>query len=210
VRWWQRLRGILPRMWAGADYEAAAATRRTTGWTPATSDINTLVFRNSDTLRSRSRDMVRRNPWAANALDAFIGNAIGTGIKPQSLHPDASVKEQIQSLWFRWTDEAEEGLKSIRVRFPSDDEWIAQQRRRKVTIKQLGRGVSETIIGNAEDADAALLGKIREGDGPEVDPFEASRIFEQLSHPLPQAQSENVHLQREERLLPHARPARAR
>jgi hypothetical protein len=74
-----------------------------------------------------------------------------------------------------------EGLKSIRVRFPSDDEWIERQRRRKVTIKQLGRGVSETIIGNAEDADAALLANIREGEGPEIDSFEASRIVEQLS-----------------------------
>ena len=98
---------MVPRMWMGADYEAAAATRRTTGWTPATSDINTLVFRNADTLRSRSRDMVRRNPWAANAIDAFVGNSIGTGIKPQSLHVDAGVKEQIQSLWLRWTDEAD-------------------------------------------------------------------------------------------------------
>jgi lambda family phage portal protein len=94
-------------MWAGADYEASAATRRTTGWTPATSDINTLVFRNTDTLRSRSRDMVRRNPWAANALDAFVGNSIGTGIKPQSQHRDAAVKEQIQSLWLKWTDESD-------------------------------------------------------------------------------------------------------
>ena len=29
--------------------------------------------------------------------------------------------------------------------------------------------------------DAALLAKIRAGEGPEVDPFEASRIIEQLS-----------------------------
>ncbi|MCC6366350.1 MAG: phage portal protein [Bryobacterales bacterium] len=94
-------------MRAGADYEAAANTRRTTGWSPVMSDINTLVFRNADTLRSRSRDMVRRNPWATNALDAFVGNCIGTGIKPQSLHPDAAVKEQIQALWLRWTDEAD-------------------------------------------------------------------------------------------------------
>ena len=107
MNFWGRLRGVLPRFWATADYEAAAATRRTTGWTPATSDINTLVFRNSDTLRSRSRDMVRRNPWATNALDAFVGNSIGTGIKPQSLHPDPETKEQIQSLWLRWTDEAD-------------------------------------------------------------------------------------------------------
>jgi len=73
-----------------------------------------------------------------------------------------------------------EGLKTIRVRFPSDEDWIERQRRRKVIIKQLGRGVSETIISGGEDADASLLAKIREGDG-EVDPFEANRIVEQLS-----------------------------
>ncbi|MCL5744932.1 MAG: hypothetical protein M1541_13570, partial [Acidobacteria bacterium] len=75
------------------------------------------------------------------------------------------------------------GVKTVRVRFPSDEEWTERQRRRKITIKQLGRGVSETIIGNAEDADAELLARIRvpEEGGPEVDPFEASRIIEQLS-----------------------------
>ena len=105
---WKTLKAaVLPRMRAIADYDAASGSRRTTGWTPATSDINTLVFRSADTLRSRSRDMVRRNPWATNALDAFIGNSIGTGIKPQSLHPDASLREAIQTLWLRWTDEAD-------------------------------------------------------------------------------------------------------
>ncbi len=74
------------------------------------------------------------------------------------------------------------GVKTIRVRLPSDEDWIERQRRRKVIIKQLGRGVSETIIGQAEDTDAALLAKIRvDEDGPDVDPFEASRIIEQLS-----------------------------
>jgi len=107
LRLWKRLQAAFPRLWAATDYEAAASTRRTTGWIVSTSDINTLVFRSADTLRSRSRDMVRRNPWAANALDAFVANAIGTGIKPQSLHPDARLKEQIQELWLRWTDEAD-------------------------------------------------------------------------------------------------------
>jgi hypothetical protein len=75
------------------------------------------------------------------------------------------------------------GLKALRIRFPSDEEWTERQRRRKIIIKQLGRGVSETIIGHAEDADAALLAKIRlpEEAPVEVDPFEASRIIEQLS-----------------------------
>lgn len=73
------------------------------------------------------------------------------------------------------------GMKAIRVRFPSDEEWTERQRRRKVVIKQLGRGVSETIIGSAEDADGALLAKIRDGECSDVDPFEAGRIIEQLS-----------------------------
>jgi hypothetical protein len=73
-----------------------------------------------------------------------------------------------------------EGVKTIGVRFPTDEEWIERQRRRKVLIKQLGRGVSETVVSGGEDADAALLAKIRQGEGPDVDPFEASRVIEQL------------------------------
>jgi hypothetical protein len=76
-----------------------------------------------------------------------------------------------------------DGVKTIRVRFPTDEEWIERQRKRKVIVKQLGRGVSETTIPDSQDIDGALLAKIRDGedDGPAVDPFEASRVIEQLS-----------------------------
>ncbi len=73
-----------------------------------------------------------------------------------------------------------EGVKTIGVRFPTDEEWIERQRRRKVLIKQLGRGVSETVVSGGEDADAALLSRIRQGEGADVDPFEASRVIDQL------------------------------
>ena len=73
------------------------------------------------------------------------------------------------------------GVKTVRVRFPSDDEWIGRQRRRKVLVKQLGRGISETTVANGEDVDAALVAKIRAGEDPEVDAFEAMKVVEQLS-----------------------------
>src|SRR5579863_8043552 len=73
------------------------------------------------------------------------------------------------------------GVKTVRVRFPSDEEWIERQRRRKVIIKQLGRGVSETTVANGEDVDAALVAKIRTEQTPEIDPFEAMKVVEQLS-----------------------------
>ncbi len=98
---------MFTRARSAGGYEAAAQTRRTSGWTPSPSDINTLVFGSGDTLRTRSRDMVRRNPWASNALDAFVANCIGTGIKPQSLHSEPASAAEVQALWLRWTDEAD-------------------------------------------------------------------------------------------------------
>jgi hypothetical protein len=76
-----------------------------------------------------------------------------------------------------------DGVKPIRVRFPTDEEWIDRQKKRKVIVKQLGRGVSETTIPDSAEADAALLAKIRvpEENAPVVDAFEASRIIEHLS-----------------------------
>ena len=73
------------------------------------------------------------------------------------------------------------GVKTVRVRFPSDDEWIGRQRRRKVLVKQLGRGISETTVANGEDVDAALVAKIRAGEAPEIDAFEAMKVVEQVS-----------------------------
>ncbi|MCX6625382.1 MAG: hypothetical protein NTY38_30845, partial [Acidobacteria bacterium] len=69
------------------------------------------------------------------------------------------------------------------MRFPTDEVWLDRQRRRKVIVKQLGRGISETSIPNYEDADTALLAKIRvaEENAPDADVFGASRVIGQLS-----------------------------
>ena len=74
-----------------------------------------------------------------------------------------------------------DGVKTIRVRFPTDDEWAERQRRRKVIVKNIGRGMSETIIPNGEEIEAALLAKIRTEEEPQVDAFEAQKVIEQLA-----------------------------
>lgn len=68
-------------------------------------------------------------------------------------------------------------MKTIRVRFPSDDEWIGRQRRRKVLVKQLGRGISETTVANGEDVDAALVAKLCEGEDPDLDSKQVSKYL---------------------------------
>jgi lambda family phage portal protein len=107
--YWRNLlrAAFVPPLRAIAGYEAAANTRRTQGWNPSTDGINVLITSGGEALRSRSRDMVRRNAWAHNAIESFVGNAVGTGIKPQSRHPDPAVKRRLQELWLRWTDEAD-------------------------------------------------------------------------------------------------------
>src|SRR5215831_14558732 len=72
------------------------------------------------------------------------------------------------------------GLKTVRVRFPSDDEWAERQRRRKVIIKNLGRGVSETTVENGGEIDAALLAKIRTEEELELDAYESQKVIDQL------------------------------
>ena len=55
----------------------------------------------------RSHDIVRKNPYAMNAIEAIVSNCIGTGIKPQSKAKDAEFRKKIQELWLKWTDESD-------------------------------------------------------------------------------------------------------
>jgi lambda family phage portal protein len=88
-------------------YNSTASGRAVMGWNPGNEAINALVAGGGDALRRQSRDMARRNAWAANAIESYVANAIGAGIVPQPKHPDPAVKELLQSEWLRWTDEAD-------------------------------------------------------------------------------------------------------
>jgi hypothetical protein len=73
------------------------------------------------------------------------------------------------------------GLEWINVRFPSDQEWIERQQKRKLITVNLGRGLSETRVSDSDEIDADLLARIRVDDGQvEVDGFEATTVFNRL------------------------------
>ncbi len=73
------------------------------------------------------------------------------------------------------------GIEKISIRFPSDDEWIERQRKRKIVTKDLGGGKTETTVSNSEEIDADLLSKVRLDDGAiENDGCEAGFIFDSL------------------------------
>ncbi|MBV6795031.1 phage portal protein [Xanthomonas euvesicatoria] len=88
-------------------HEAAGQGRRSLAWMPGNPGAVAAMLATHTDLRIKSRDLVRRNAWAQAALDAFVANAVGTGIKPQSLSDDEQFKADVQALWRDWTEEAD-------------------------------------------------------------------------------------------------------
>ena len=83
-------------------YDGAGRGRRTLAWAIGNPGaVSALAFA-QDALRRKSRDLVRRNCWAAAGVEAFVANAIGTGIKPQSMLADETQRTAIHALWWDW------------------------------------------------------------------------------------------------------------
>ncbi len=80
-------------------HEASGWGRRAMMWRPGnTGPVATQLAIGPDLL-IKSRDIVRRNAIAFAGVEAVVANAIGTGIKPQSMVTDAALRERIQMLW---------------------------------------------------------------------------------------------------------------
>jgi lambda family phage portal protein len=88
-------------------HEAAGRGRRALAWQTGNPGAVATLLATQAELRSKSRDLVRRNAWAQAGIEAFVANAVGTGIKPQSLASDERFKTDVQALWRDWTEEAD-------------------------------------------------------------------------------------------------------
>ena len=106
MKLFRSIRNFLRKTMSSA-YDVAGTGRRLGNWHPTTASINTILSSSLATLRTCSRDIVRRNPYAKNAVNSLVSNCIGTGIKPQSKAKDADFRKKIQELWLQWTDESD-------------------------------------------------------------------------------------------------------
>lgn len=82
-----------------AALSAYAAGRKKTGqkyWRAPATGPNAEVEPALDLLRSRSRQMVRDNPYAARAVSVLVAHQIGAGITPRISSPD------VQAIWDDW------------------------------------------------------------------------------------------------------------
>ena len=105
MRWFTQLGR---RLFGGTPiYDGAGPGRRAVAWQPSNLGAVAALAYTQDQLRAKSRDMVRRSPWAAAGVEAFVANAIGTGIKPQSMVQDAVQREAVHRLWRDWCESAD-------------------------------------------------------------------------------------------------------
>ena len=106
--------GILGRFISRTDkrasnlYEAGASRRRLRSWMPTQYTTNVILAATGPILRSRARDALRNNPHANAAVDSFVANLIGTGVKPSSLLVDQpDLRNKVMQTFLDWTDECD-------------------------------------------------------------------------------------------------------
>lgn len=92
-------------------FDGGLSKRRLKTFYASRAHVNTLIQAAGADMTARARYLIRNNGYAANAVESWAGNAVGTGIKPSSGITDAVLKDRVQRLWLRWTDESDaEGL----------------------------------------------------------------------------------------------------
>lgn len=109
MRWLKDLRRRAGMLVGG--FEGGLSARRLKAFQPSRAHVNTLIQAAGADMTARARYLIRNNGYATNAVESWAGNAVGTGIKPSSSITDSDIKNRVQQLWLRWTDESDaEGL----------------------------------------------------------------------------------------------------
>lgn len=80
-------------------YEAAKSGRVEDGWHTAGTSANAEIGPAAALIRHRARDLVRNNPWAAQAVRKLAGKVVGVGILPRLDVPSGDEKRRLREVW---------------------------------------------------------------------------------------------------------------
>lgn len=84
-------------------WKGSTESRRTRSWGATDASVNALLATEVTELRRRTRDLIRKNPWAANGMDTFVSNIVGNGLVPR-LKIDGPQKARVMELWEEFTE----------------------------------------------------------------------------------------------------------
>jgi lambda family phage portal protein len=91
-------------------YEAAARNRLTQGWKATNGSADRELLFDLTTLRDRSSELVRNNPYAASAVGKLTVNLVGKGIVPRAQHKSRALVKKAQAAWHRFADSRVDGF----------------------------------------------------------------------------------------------------
>ncbi len=98
-----RIKNGLPILTRSQAYEGATHGRRASGWNAPATGPNRILNTALNTLRNRSRQAYRNNPWIQRAIDRNVSNEVGTGIVPMFDSSNVEFNMKMDKLWDTWT-----------------------------------------------------------------------------------------------------------
>jgi lambda family phage portal protein len=88
-------------------YDAGSHSKRTQGWQANGGSSNVEILGALSTLRNRSRELVRNNPYAKKAIQIISNNVIGMGIRPKLTNAKKRDQVNILKAWKSWAETTE-------------------------------------------------------------------------------------------------------
>jgi lambda family phage portal protein len=138
-------------------YEAAAHGRRTAGWKATSSSANTEIHQALVTLRNRSRDIARNNPYGESAVGKIADNVTGIGIIPTPVLSSRPQEKKIKQLWQSWAGETT-------CDFDGHLDFYGIQNLVMRTVVESGECIVRKRIINDKNLPLALQLQVLEGD----------------------------------------------
>lgn len=99
-------RAIAPKRMSGG-HRAASSGRRTAPLGAVTQGPNSLATQDVEKLRQRARAAEINDPYAESAIEGWKTDAVGVGITPVWLHPNAKFNTELKKHWKRWEKRAD-------------------------------------------------------------------------------------------------------
>lgn len=149
--------------------EGASMARRMSGFVPNRLHINSILGMEAPLLRARTRQLIANVPHGANASETFVAYAVGDGIVPAPLLPEAQAAA-VKEAWYDWTDEADAdgltdlyGLQTLAARACFDAGECFARRRDRFSSDGLTVPVQYQLL-EAEQLDQAYTTKLSNGN----------------------------------------------
>lgn len=95
-------------------FDGTGGGRRTRNWGATSGGPNAVTLGSLQTQRNQSRDLARKVPWVASAIEAVAADIVGQGIRPSSLALSKEFRTEVEALFRDWIMESDaDGIASF-------------------------------------------------------------------------------------------------